>query len=148
MKAVIQRVNHAKISVQVPHYEAAIGEGYCVFLGIMEGDGEAQAEWIAKKIAHLRIFRDQDDKMNSSILDIQGEILLISQFTLAGDCSKGNRPSFIRAAHPEIAEPLVKLVGELLQTQYKVPVKTGVFGAMMNIELSNDGPVTLILERD
>jgi D-tyrosyl-tRNA(Tyr) deacylase len=148
MKAVIQRVNHAKISVQVPHYEAAIGEGYCVFLGIMEGDGEAQAEWIAKKIAYLRIFRDQDDKMNSSILDIQGEILLISQFTLAGDCSKGNRPSFIRAAHPEIAEPLVKLVGELLQTQYKVPVKTGVFGAMMNIELSNDGPVTLILERD
>jgi D-tyrosyl-tRNA(Tyr) deacylase len=148
MKAVIQRVNHAKISVQVPHYEAAIGEGYCVFLGIMEGDGEAQAEWIAKKIAYLRIFRDQDDKMNSSILDIQGEILLISQFTLAGDCSTGNRPSFIRAAHPEIAEPLVKLVGELLQTQYKVPVKTGVFGAMMNIELSNDGPVTLILERD
>ena len=148
MKAVVQRVNHAKISVKVPRYEAAIGAGYCVLLGIMEGDGEAQAQWIAKKLAHVRIFRDQDDKMNSSILDTQGEILLISQFTLAGDCSKGNRPSFIQAAHPEIAEPLVKLVGELLQTLYKVPVKTGVFGAMMNIELSNDGPVTLILERD
>jgi D-aminoacyl-tRNA deacylase len=148
MKAIVQRVTHAKVTVESPPYEASVQQGLCIFLGVEEGDGEMQATWMAKKLANLRIFRDEHGKMNCSVLDIEGEILLISQFTLAGDCSKGNRPSFVKAAQPEIAEPLVMQVGEMLQTTHKVPVKTGVFGAMMNIALTNDGPVTLIVERD
>ena len=148
MKAIVQRVSRAKITVKNPPYEASITKGLCIFLGVEDSDGHTQAAWIAKKLANLRIFRDEDEKMNCSVLDIQGEILLISQFTLAGDCSKGNRPSFINAARPEIAEPLVTQVGALLQKEYQIPVKTGIFGAMMAIELVNDGPVTLILERD
>ncbi|MBC8201405.1 MAG: D-tyrosyl-tRNA(Tyr) deacylase [Planctomycetes bacterium] len=147
MKALVQRVTHAKITVESPPYEASIANGLCVFLGVEERDDQNIATWIAKKLANLRVFRDDQGKMNCSVLDKHGEILLISQFTLAGDCSKGNRPSFIRAAKPEIAEPLVTMVGELLQTEHKVSVKTGIFGAMMNIELNNDGPVTLLLER-
>ena len=148
MKALVQRVTNAKITVESPPYEASIQGGLCVFLGVEDGDDHLQAAWIAKKLANLRVFKDTHDKMNCSVLDIKGEILLISQFTLAGDCSKGNRPSFIRAANPDLAEPLVTMVGELLQTKHSVPVKTGIFGAMMNIELNNDGPVTLLLERD
>ena len=147
MRALVQRVINAKITVESPPYEASIANGLCVFLGVEEGDDQNIAMWIAKKLANLRVFRDDQGKMNCSILDIQGEILLISQFTLAGDCSKGNRPSFIRAAKPELAEPLVTIVGELLQTEHNISVKTGIFGAMMNIELNNDGPVTLLLER-
>jgi D-tyrosyl-tRNA(Tyr) deacylase len=147
MKALVQRVTNAKITVENPPYEASIQGGLCVFLGVEDGDDHSQATWIAKKLANLRVFPDDLDKMNCSVLDIQGEILLISQFTLAGDCSKGNRPSFIHAAKPELAEPLVTMVGELLQTKHSVSVKTGIFGAKMNIELNNDGPVTLLLER-
>ncbi len=148
MKAIVQRVTQATITVESPPYKASINEGLCVLLGVERGDSELQATWMAKKMANLRIFRDENDKMNRSVIDIHGEILLISQFTLVGDCSKGNRPSFIRAAQPEVAEPLVMLVGELLQTHHNVVVKTGVFGATMHIELINDGPVTLIVERD
>ena len=147
MKALVQRVTNAKITVASPPYEASIQGGLCVFLGVEEGDDHHQARWIAKKLANLRVFRDDQGKMNCSVLEIKGEILLISQFTLAGDCSRGNRPSFIRAAKPDIAEPLVTMVSELLQTEFALKVKTGIFGAMMNIELNNDGPVTLLLER-
>jgi|TARA_B100001964_G_scaffold153792_1_gene169148 D-tyrosyl-tRNA(Tyr) deacylase len=148
MKAIVQRVTQATITVESPPYKATIKNGLCVFLGVENCDGEAQAIWMAKKLANLRIFRDESGKMNYSVIETEGEILLISQFTLTGDCSQGNRPSFIAAAEPVIAKPLVTLVGELLQTDHKVPVQTGVFGAMMNIELINDGPVTLIVERD
>ncbi len=148
MQVVIQRVLDARVSVESTGFDASIKEGLCVFLGIEKGDDKSHAKWIAKKLSHLRIFRDSEDKMNHSVQDIKGEILLISQFTLAGDCTKGNRPSFIRAEDPEIAEPLVELVGKLLQEEHKIPVKKGVFGAMMKITLTNDGPVTLIVKRD
>jgi D-aminoacyl-tRNA deacylase len=148
MQIVIQRVTNAKVSVDSLGFDASINDGLCVFLGIEKGDDHSHAKWIAKKIAHLRIFKDCDEKMNLSVQDIQGEILLISQFTLAGDCSKGNRPSFIRAEDPEIAEPLVELVGKIVQEEHNVPVKKGIFGAMMKITMTNDGPVTLIVKRD
>ena len=119
-----------------------------MLLGIEEGDGEKQAAWMARKLANLRIFHDEKSKMNRSVTDVEGEILLISQFTLAGDCQGGNRPSFISAAHPDVAEPLVDLVCTLLQHEHGIPVSTGVFGAMMQLTIVNEGPVTLILQRD
>ena len=148
MIAVIQRVLCASVSVESPPHKASIEQGLCIFLGVEDGDSESQAKWIAKKLAHLRIFRDENDKMNCSVQDISGEILLISQFTLAGDCSKGNRPSFMHAAHPEVAAPLVDQVGALLQEEHAIQVKTGIFGATMKIKITNDGPVTLIVQRD
>ena len=148
MIAVVQRVTRAGVTVEDPPYNACIGGGFCVLLGVENGDEASDAEWMANKLAHLRIFRDSQDKMNVSLTDNGGEILLISQFTLAGDCSKGNRPSFIRAAAPEIAETLVNAVGDLLQEQHSIPVKRGKFGAMMQIDLVNDGPVTVVIQRD
>ena len=119
-----------------------------MLLGIEEGDGEKQAAWMARKLANLRIFHDEKSKMNRSVTDVEGEILLISQFTLTGDCQTGNRPSFISAAHPDVAEPLVDLVCTLLQHEHGISVSTGVFGAMMQLTIVNEGPVTLILQRD
>jgi D-tyrosyl-tRNA(Tyr) deacylase len=148
MIAVVQRVLNASVTVESPSHCESIQDGLCIFLGIETGDDSSQAKWMAKKLSNLRLFKDENEKMNLSLQDIGGELLLISQFTLAGDCSKGNRPSFIRAAQPEIAEPLVHLVLDFLQTEHKIAVKTGVFGAMMKIELTNDGPVTLIVQRD
>ncbi len=148
MIAVVQRVTGAGVTVEDPPYSASIKDGLCVLLGIEEGDDGADASWMAKKLAHLRIFKDDQDKMNLSLTDNGGELLLISQFTLAGDCSQGNRPSFIRAASPEIAEPLVTEVGDLLHQQYAVPVTLGKFGAMMRIDLVNDGPVTVVVHRE
>ena len=148
MIAVVQRVLNASVTVEVPPHCEGIQDGLCIFLGIETGDDSSQAKWMAKKLSNLRLFKDENEKMNLSLQDIGGELLLISQFTLAGDCSKGNRPSYINAAQPEIAEPLVELVRDFLQTEHKIAVKTGVFGAMMKIELTNDGPVTLIVQRD
>ncbi|MDG1137370.1 MAG: D-aminoacyl-tRNA deacylase [Phycisphaerales bacterium] len=152
MIAVVQRVLKASVTVEATEkanaYKEAIKAGLCVFLGVEDGDSEIQAKWIAKKLAHLRIFSDKNDKMNCSVQDIAGEVLLISQFTLAGDCTKGNRPSFVHAAQPELAEPLVEQVGMLLLKEHAITVKTGIFGAMMKIDLTNDGPVTLIVQRD
>ena len=148
MIAVVQRVLNASVTVEVPPHCESIKDGLCIFLGIETGDDSSQAKWMAKKLSNLRLFKDENEKMNLSLQDIGGELLLISQFTLAGDCSKGNRPSFIRAAQPEIAEPLVHLVRDFLQIEHKIAVKTGVFGAIMKIELTNDGPVTLIVQRD
>jgi D-tyrosyl-tRNA(Tyr) deacylase len=147
MIAVVQRVLSAGVFVDTPPHAETIGHGLCVLLGVEHGDSENDASWMAKKLANLRIFNDENDKMNRSIQDVQGAILLISQFTLAGDCSHGNRPSFIRAARPEIAEPLFGQVGNLLQ-EHGLFVKQGVFGAMMRVEIENDGPVTIILNQD
>lgn len=148
MIAVVQRVTRAGVRVEYPAYSAMIGSGLCVLLGIEDGDDAADASWMAKKLAHLRIFKDTEDKMNLSLIDIGGELLLISQFTIAGDCSQGNRPSFIRAASPEIAEPLVAMVGDLLQEQHSISVTLGKFGAMMDIDLINEGPVTVVIRRE
>ena len=115
MIAVVQRVLTAGVFVDDPPYEEQIAKGLCVFLGVEHGDTNKDAMWIAKKLANLRIFNDDEGKMNRSVIDIGGEILLVSQFTLAGDCSQGNRPSFVHAAEPTIAAPLVEKVGEILQ---------------------------------
>jgi D-tyrosyl-tRNA(Tyr) deacylase len=124
----------------------AIDVGLVVLLGIGQGDGEEQAQWMANKIANLRIFSDENGKMNRSVLDIGGRVLLISQFTLYGDARKGNRPGFTDAALPDVAEPLVNRVGQLL-VQAGVPVASGRFQAHMLVEIQNDGPVTIILEK-
>ena len=148
MIAVVQRVTHAGVIVTDPPYSATIDSGLCVLLGVENGDETRDAAWMANKLANLRIFKDSDDKMNLSLADNGGELLLISQFTLAGDCTQGNRPSFIHAASPEIAEPLVTEVGDLLQEQHAIPVKRGKFGAMMQIDIVNDGPVTVVIRRE
>ncbi|MCA9290564.1 MAG: D-tyrosyl-tRNA(Tyr) deacylase [Phycisphaerales bacterium] len=147
MIAVVQRVTRAAVTVETPPYHASIGAGLCILLGVEHDDTDREAAWIAKKLANLRIFRDDDDKMNRSIIDVGGAALVVSQFTLAGDCAKGNRPSFIGAAAPAEAERLYLDVAHRLEHAHGVPVRTGVFGAMMAIELINDGPVTLIIRR-
>ncbi len=144
MKAVVQRVKHTSLSVG-GKLVSEIPYGLAVYLGIKTGDTRMQAETMAKKIPKLRIFEDSEGKMNLSVGDVGGEILLISQFTLYGDCSHGNRPGFTEAARPEFANPLYELTAELLRAQ-GVTVKTGVFGADMKIQQFNDGPVTIIYE--
>ena len=144
MKAVVQRVKRTTLSVD----GALISEipfGLTVFLGITTGDTEKEAAYLAKKIAHLRIFEDGNGKMNLSVQDVGGEVLMVSQFTLYGDASHGNRPSFTLAARPEQAEPLYEYAVQALKQQ-GVIVKKGVFGADMKIEQLNDGPVTILLE--
>lgn len=148
MIAVVQRVAQAAVIVEAENYRAEIGPGLCVLLCAEAGDGPEQTAWMAGKIARLRIFRDAEDKMNRSVQDIAGTVLVVSQFTLAGDCSRGNRPSFIGAARPEEGERQYLEVCRLLRDDHKVPVKTGVFGAMMRVEIVNDGPVTLIVRTD
>ncbi len=148
MIAVVQRVQQASVSVAADDYHAPIGRGLCVLLGIEQGDGEPQADWMAGKLARLRIFPDEQGKMNRSVQEIGGEVLVISQFTLAGDCAKGNRPSFVGAAEPEVGRRLYEHVCERLRSEHDVPVQTGIFGAMMQISLVNDGPVTVIVKRE
>ena len=145
MKAVVQRVTQAKVTVD-RQIVGAIQSGLVVLLGIGQGDGEEEAQWMANKIANLRIFADEESKFNRSILDVGGQVLLISQFTLYGDARKGRRPSFTEAAPPEIAEPLVNRVAQLL-VKNGVPVACGQFQAHMLVEIHNDGPVTIVLER-
>jgi len=145
MIGVVQRVSSAGVEVPEAGHSASIGPGLCVLLGVEAGDGESDASWTAGKLARLRIFRDDEGKMNRSVRDVSGEILLVSQFTLSGDCRKGNRPSFVGAADPGVAEPLYERVATLLRDEHAIPVKTGVFGGMMQVRLTNDGPVTLIL---
>lgn len=124
---------------------ASIGGGYVILLGVQAGDDRAKAEALAKKIANLRIFNDKNKKMNLSILDVNGEAIVVSQFTLLADTHKGNRPSFINAAPPDIASPLVDYFIELLRN-YGVNTQSGKFGAVMQVEIHNDGPVTILLE--
>mgnify|MGYP001388819045 CR=1 FL=1 len=147
MIAVVQRVLSAGVFVADPPHSETITCGLCVLLGVEAGDSEKDSQWMAKKLSNLRIFSDKGGKMNLSVLDVQGEILLVSQFTLAGDCKQGNRPSFVKAEKPELAKPLVENVGHLL-SKSGVNVKYGVFGASMRIEIENDGPVTIILKQD
>jgi len=124
----------------------AIERGLVVLVGVTHGDTEEQAEWLARKIAGLRIFEDREGKMNAGLLDVEGAALVISQFTLYADCRKGRRPSFIDAAQPEVAEPLVEHFAQALRNHH-LPVEMGVFGAHMLVEIHNDGPVTIFLER-
>ena len=144
MKAVIQRVKHTDLSVD-GKLISEIPFGFAVYLGVKAGDGKDKAEAMAKKISKLRIFEDDNGKMNLSLSDVGGEILLISQFTLYGDCSHGNRPSFIEAERPELANALYEYTAETLRG-LGMTVKTGVFGADMKIRQFNDGPVTIIYE--
>lgn len=147
MRAVIQRVTEASVTVD-GKITGQIGHGLAVLLGVMEGDTEAQAEFLAKKLCELRIFTDENDKMNRSVQDVQGGILVISQFTLAADCSHGRRPSFIRAARPEQAIPLYEHFIACCREYQSGPVETGIFGADMAFRLCNDGPVTILFDTD
>lgn len=144
MRAVIQRVKFANLKVD-GKLISSINQGFLVFLGIGQGDDEQMSEKLAKKIAKLRIFEDENERMNLSLADIGGEVLLVSQFTLYADCTHGNRPSFFDAEKPEIAQKLYENFKILLEKQ-NISVKTGIFGADMKIELLNDGPVTIILD--
>ena len=145
MRALLQRVKSGKVIVNGKPI-AEIGHGLVILLGIGRGDGEEQARFLAEKIATLRIFEDRQSKFNLSILDVKGEAILVSQFTLYADARKGRRPSLTDAAPPEIAAPLVERFAELLRAQ-GVPTQTGEFGAHMLVEINNDGPVTILLER-
>lgn len=144
MRAVLQRVTQARVVV-ADETIGAIQRGLLVLLGVARSDTAADVAWLADKVAALRIFNDAQGKMNLSVADVQGAALVVSQFTLYGDCRKGCRPSFIDAAPPEIAIPLYEAFIQALQAQ-GLPVATGRFGAMMQVELVNDGPVTLILD--
>jgi D-tyrosyl-tRNA(Tyr) deacylase len=144
MRALVQRVRSGKVSVD-GRTTAQIEQGLVVLLGVGQGDGEEQARYLAEKVANLRIFEDEQGKMNRSVLDVGGQVIVVSQFTLYADARKGRRPSFTGAALPEAAEPLVEKTVELLAVQ-GVPVQTGEFGAHMLVEIANDGPVTIWLE--
>ena len=124
-----------------------VGPGLLLLVGVASGDGEAEADWLAEKLAGLRIFNDEQGKMNLSVQDVGGEVLAVPQFTLLADTKKGKRPSFVGAAPPEEAEPLFDYLCERLRAAGVVSVKTGSFGAMMSVALVNDGPVTIVLER-
>jgi len=145
MRIVLQRVSRAKVTVD-GRVTGEIGRGLLLLAGFTEGDGEDALAWMAKKVVQLRIFPDGEGKMNRSVDEVDGAVLVVSQFTLYGDARKGRRPSFIDAARPEVAIPLYEKFIDRLRATGR-PVATGEFGAMMDVELVNDGPVTLILER-
>lgn len=144
MKAVIQRVSEASVKVD-GKIEGEIPNGLLLLIGIDEDDNEADAEWLVQKILNLRIFGDEDGKLNLSVKDINGEILCISQFTLIADYKKGNRPSFIRAARPEKAIPLFEFFKEKI-AESGLKTESGIFGADMKVSLLNDGPVTIVMD--
>ena len=146
MRVVVQRVSEASVTVE-GEVVGAIGPGLLALVGVREGDTQVEADWLAAKLAQLRIFADPEGRFNLSVLDVGGAALVVSQFTLYGDARKGRRPDFIRAARPEVAEPLVAYLAERLRAA-GVPTATGRFGAHMAVRLTNDGPVTLILERE
>ena len=146
MKALLQRVKYAGVTVdgkQVSH----INQGLLIFLGVEKNDTAAQADFLAKKAANLRIFEDENQKMNLSVQDIKGEVLVVSQFTLAGDTSRGNRPGFDTAAAPQEANLLYEYFSDRLRNVHHLPVQNGIFQADMQVELLNDGPVTFMLEK-
>ena len=144
MRAVLQRAGRARVEVE-SRIVGKIERGYVVLLGIEADDAEQDAKYIAEKIINLRVFDDEQGKLNLSILDSGGQVLLVSQFTLYGDARSGRRPSFIRAAKSEVAVPLFESVKHMLE-EAGLRVETGVFGALMNVELVNDGPVTILLD--
>lgn len=144
MRVVIQRVSQASVTVD-QEVVGAIQQGLLLLVGITEGDGEEEIQTLAEKVVHLRIFEDEEGKMNRSLLEIGGSILSVSQFTLYGDCRKGRRPNFMAAAKPDLAKQLYERYNEQLRS-YGVEVQTGNFGAMMDVSLHNDGPVTILLD--
>ncbi len=146
MRALLQRVSRAQVSV-AGEVVGAIGPGFVVLLGVTHSDTPAEADWLANKITGIRLFEDAEGKMNAALADVDGSVLVVSQFTLYGDARKGRRPSFTDAARPEHAEPLVDYFVEQLRRQGLV-VATGIFGAAMDVEIHNDGPVTLMVERN
>ncbi|MFH1131799.1 MAG: D-aminoacyl-tRNA deacylase [Pseudomonadota bacterium] len=144
MRAVVQRVSRAKVTVMTEEV-ASIGNGLLVLLGAGEGDAESDVDYLARKIVGLRIFEDVEQNMNRSLMEVEGELLVVSQFTLYGDCRKGRRPSFIKALRPDEAERLCNLFVARCR-ELGAPVKTGRFRAMMDVELCNEGPVTVLLD--
>lgn len=145
MKLIVQRVSQAAVTVN-EQIVGKIGKGALIFLGITHTDTESQGVWLANKLLNLRIFEDQNGKLNQSLIDQKGSLLIISQFTLYADCKEGRRPSFIQAAPPEIAKPLYEhFILEMKKSD--LLVETGIFGAKMEVTLTNSGPITLILER-
>jgi D-tyrosyl-tRNA(Tyr) deacylase len=144
MRAVIQRVSRARVVIS-GELAGEVGRGLLVLLGVGHGDTSEQARWLADKVVGLRLFGDADGKMNRDVADVSGEILVVSQFTLYGDCRKGRRPSFVDAAPPDVAEPLYETFVETVRS-LGVPAQTGRFGADMQVELVNEGPVTLIVD--
>lgn len=147
MKAVYQRVTHASVTVD-GNVISKIGDGVLLLVGVCEGDTEQEAALLAKKVAQLRVFCDENDKMNLSVMDVDGAVLAVSQFTLCANTKHGRRPDFFGAAHPSVAQPLFDLFVKELRAAGVADVQTGEFGADMKVELLNDGPVTLILDTD
>lgn len=145
MRAVVQRVSEAAVHVDSKAV-AQIGNGLLILLGIEHEDTQQDANWLAGKIAKMRIFQDENDHMNLSLIETKGEAIVVSQFTLHANCKKGNRPSFIKAARPEHAEPLYRYFISIFEKEIAKKVGTGQFGAMMDVSLVNDGPVTIIID--
>lgn len=145
MRALIQRISHGSVSVNHKIIAGEIGTGLMIFLGVGHEDSHEKADHLAKKIANLRIFGDAEEKMNLSILDVHGQAIVVSQFTLYADTKKGNRPSFIKAASPDIADELVNYFADQLRS-YGIPTQQGEFAAHMMVSLVNDGPVTIWIE--
>ena len=148
MKCVVQRVTRAHVDID-DQIVGSINHGILVLVGITDTDTEEEADWIADKLLHLRIFPDDEGKMNRNVQEVEGGILLVSQFTLYGDLKKGTRPSYVKASKPHHSKPLFEYLVQRVRDGAKqtTPVETGVFGAMMDVELINDGPVTIIVER-
>jgi len=147
LRAIIQRVSSASVKIPDEKYSAKINKGLLILLGIKSGDNTDDVNFVADKCSRLRIFQDNENKMNISVQDIKGEVLIISQYTLYGETAKGNRPSFIEAAKPEEAIPLYEeFIERIIYNLGDDKVKTGIFGAMMDVELINSGPVTIIVE--
>lgn len=147
MRVVVQRVSEGGVFISDMKYHEEIKNGLVILLGIKDDDNESDINYLADKCSNLRIFQDENEKMNLSLKDIDGEALIISQFTLYGDAQKGNRPSFIEAARPEIAIPLYeKFINRIKENIGENKVKSGIFGAMMQVKIINDGPVTIIID--
>ena len=145
MRVVLQRVSHASVTVS-GEYTAKIGRGLLILLGIEDADNSEDICWISRKVVNLRIFNDDKGIMNRSVLEVDGEILVVSQFTLHASTKKGNRPSYIRASRPEVAMPLYEAFLEQMAKDLGKPVAAGIFGADMKVELLNDGPVTIFID--
>ncbi len=146
MRLVIQRISRASVTVD-DQVVGRCGAGFCILAGVKNGDTPAEAKWLANKVANLRVFEDDAGKMNLSLLDVKGEALVVSQFTLYANAQRGRRPDFVDAARPEQAQPLIEYFVEQLRAA-GVPTQTGVFRALMQVEIHNDGPVTILLERE
>ena len=146
MRTVIQRVSHASVRVPDEGYESGIGKGLLVLAAFIDEDTDEDLEWTARKIAEMRIFDDDEGVMNISVRDVDGEVLVVSQFTLYASTVKGNRPSYIKAAKPDVAIPLYEKFLTLMERELQKPVGRGIFGADMKVELLNDGPVTILVD--